>query len=79
MRFCGLFCVRDRDIQAMAEQLLLDLKQHGVRPLSVEGMQQAEWCLIDLGDIIVHLFNAEKREYYGLEKLWQDGQVVFPN
>jgi len=44
----------------------------GVKPIHVEGRSNAEWCLIDFGDVIVHVFLKEKREFYQLEDLWSD-------
>jgi ribosome-associated protein len=47
-----------------------------VKPLRNEGKAEAEWILLDYGDIIVHLFQASAREYYGLERLWADAPKV---
>jgi ribosome-associated protein len=48
------------------------LAEVGRRPLRIEGIQAAEWVLMDYGDLIVHLFQPEVREYYDLERLWGD-------
>ncbi len=48
------------------------LKDRNIRPLSIEGRENAEWVLMDYGDFIVHIFSKEAREYYSLEKLWGD-------
>jgi ribosome-associated protein len=48
-------------------------QQANVRPLNVEGKENAEWILMDYGDFIVHIFSAHARVYYALEKLWGDG------
>ncbi len=54
----------------MAEHLIEKLKSAGVKGISVEGLSQGDWVLVDAGDIIVHLFRPEVREFYGLEKMW---------
>lgn len=59
-----------RHVAAMAEHLTQKLKDHGVRGVTVEGANQADWVLIDAGDIIVHLFRPEVREFYALDKMW---------
>ena len=59
--------------QAIFEAVEQELKQTNVRPLSVEGKENAEWILMDYGDFIVHIFSARARGYYALEKLWGDG------
>ena len=59
-----------KHVGAVAERLLDDMRTRGVRPLSVEGLEAADWVLIDFGDVIVHVFRPEVRELYNLEKLW---------
>jgi ribosome-associated protein len=59
-----------RHVAAMAEHLVGKLKQTDVKRINVEGMTAGDWVLIDAGDIIVHLFRPEVREFYGLEKMW---------
>lgn len=58
---------------AIFENVEVELKKTGVRPLSVEGRVSAEWILMDYGDFIVHIFSERSRNYYSLEKLWGDG------
>ena len=48
----------------------------GERPLSVEGLDDASWVLLDYGDVIVHVFHTETRAYYDLERLWSDARQV---
>ena len=57
-------------LASMAERVVEYAKAAGVKPLGVEGNQFAEWILVDLGDVIVHLMLPEIREFYSLEKLW---------
>ncbi len=59
-----------RHVGAMADHLQRSLKVMGVERLAVEGNIQCDWVLIDAGDIIVHLFRPEVREFYNLEKIW---------
>ena len=60
----------NRHVAALAQHLVERLKQRGLVPLSVEGLAQADWVLIDAGDVIVHLFRPEVRDFYNLEKMW---------
>jgi len=60
----------DRHVGAMAEHLLRRAKEWDLSRCKVEGLNSRDWVLIDMGDIIVHLFRAEVREFYNLEKLW---------
>jgi len=59
-----------RHIGAMAAHLRERLKRESPRQVRVEGMPQCNWVLIDAGDIIVHLFRPEIRDFYNLEKMW---------
>jgi ribosome-associated protein len=67
----------ERQLRALADGLDEDLKKnYQRRPLSVEGRPETGWVLIDYGDVIVHLFSADRRSYYNLEALWREGKVV---
>ena len=59
-----------RQVGAMAEHLRENLKASGLKAVSMEGTSHCDWVLIDTGDIIVHLFRPEVREFYNLEKMW---------
>lgn len=60
----------DRHVGAIAEQLREKIKETGETRVRVEGMSTCDWVLIDSGDIIVHVFRPEVREFYNLEKMW---------
>jgi ribosome-associated protein len=60
----------DRHVGAIAEQLQRKLKDLGLGRVRVEGMDACDWVLLDTGDIIVHIFRPEVREFYNLEKMW---------
>lgn len=65
------------NVQALADHVEERLKEDfGVKPLRVEGRSQGEWVLVDFGDIIVHIFQAEAREFYSLERLWGDAPRI---
>ncbi len=55
---------------AIADRLVADLKQAGFGPVRVEGLRHCDWVLIDAGDLIVHVFRPEVREFYNIEKMW---------
>lgn len=59
-----------RHVAAIADHLLRELKTKGYGPVKVEGQQAADWVLIDTGDVIVHIFRPEVRDFYAIEKMW---------
>lgn len=59
-----------RHVSALADHLLKALKEHDVQDVRIEGLSTGDWVLIDSGDIIIHLFRPEIREFYNLEKMW---------
>ncbi|WP_298308162.1 ribosome silencing factor [uncultured Erythrobacter sp.] len=59
-----------RQVAAMAQKLAEKIKQAGFGPARIEGLPQADWVLIDAGDIVVHLFRPEVRSFYNLERMW---------
>ena len=61
-----------RHIQSLSEQVLEKFKTNGLKNCKIEGKDSAEWKLVDGIDIVVHIFNPEKREFYDLEKMWSE-------
>lgn len=59
-----------RQVAALADYVLKGIKEAGFKGASVQGLDQADWVLIDAGDIIVHIFRPEVRSFYNLDKLW---------
>ncbi len=66
----------DVHVRAIAEHVMTELKQAGVRPIGVEGEQAARWVLIDYIDLVVHVFHPVARDFYQLERLWGDAPMV---
>ncbi len=60
----------NRQVSALAEHLILTVKAKAMAPLGVEGLDGAEWVLVDLCDVVVHIMQPDAREEYQLEKLW---------
>ena len=65
-----------RQIQAIADAIDEDLRKQGARIRHREGTADTGWVLIDFGDVIVHIFGAQEREYYRLERLWSEAKTV---
>ena len=61
-----------RHIQALSEQVLEKFKSNGLQNCKIEGKESGDWKLIDGIDLIVHIFNPEKRKFYELEKMWSE-------
>jgi len=59
-----------RHVGAIADRLVSDLKQAKLGPVRVEGLPHCDWVLVDAGDLIVHIFRPEVRDFYNLEKMW---------
>ena len=61
-----------RHLQSLSENLVSELKKIGIANCRIEGRESADWKLVDAIDVIVHIFNPEKREFYDLEKMWSE-------
>lgn len=66
----------DKQVLAIANEVIDEAQKNQVEIKRVEGKESARWILIDLGDVIVHIFHSEEREFYNLEKLWSDAPLV---
>lgn len=65
-----------KQIQAITEEIGLQLENRGEHSVSVEGFDNAEWVLADYGDYLIHVFSAKARTFYDLERLWRHAKVV---
>ena len=61
-----------RHIQALSEQVFENFKKNGIKNCKIEGKESSDWKLVDGIDLIVHIFNPEKRKFYELEKMWSE-------
>ncbi|WP_110932027.1 ribosome silencing factor [Paenibacillus bouchesdurhonensis] len=66
----------DIQVQSIATEVRKQVQEAGVDIKGIEGMDTARWVLMDLGDVIVHIFHRDEREYYNIERLWSDAKVV---
>jgi ribosome-associated protein len=66
----------NRHVGAIAENVMKALKEAGQKNLHIEGLPNCDWVLIDSGDVIVHVFRPEVREFYNLERLWTQGPTA---
>ena len=65
----------NRHVISLSNYLMEALKKENLNTLNVEGIRNGDWVLVDAGDIIIHLFRSEVREYYGLEKMWAGEEI----
>lgn len=63
-------------VRALGDAVEEALKKEGMAPVRTEGMREGRWGVLDLGDVVVHIFNEESRLFYYLERLWDSGQNV---
>ena len=63
-------------IKSLSDELEFKLKQRGLEPKNIEGFREASWIVMDYNSVIVHIFNREQREFYNLEKLWNDAEKI---
>ena len=74
---CMIICsgTSNRHVISLSNYLMEALKKENLNTLNVEGKRNGDWVLVDAGDIIVHLFRVEVREYYGLERMWAEDEI----
>ena len=66
-------------VRAIYNNVVDEAEKHGLRPYHTEGMKNAEWIIIDFVDVVVHVFYRDKRDFYGLEELWNDAKLTRHN
>jgi len=66
----------NRQVSAIAEFIVADLKKQGIQPLSVEGKKDGHWVLLDYGHVVIHVFYEPVRQFYDLEGLWSDAPRI---
>ena len=66
----------NRQVKAIAEHISVELKKQKIKPLSIEGMSEGHWVLMDYGHIIIHIFYEPVRSFYDLESLWIDAARI---
>ncbi len=66
----------NRQVSAIADHIRRFLKEHGIRPLYVEGMKEGHWVLLDYGQVVIHVFYEPVRQFYDLESLWADARPL---
>jgi ribosome-associated protein len=78
--FCDYFVIctgmSDRQVQAIADSIAIELKEENFAPISVEGYREGRWVVVDYGDVVIHVFLDALRDYYDLEALWFDAKKV---
>jgi ribosome-associated protein len=65
----------ERQVKAISENIEYEAEKLEIFPKGIEGQREARWILMDYFDVIVHIFHAEERDFYSLEKLWKDSNV----
>ncbi|MBT2636468.1 MULTISPECIES: ribosome silencing factor [unclassified Bacillus (in: firmicutes)] len=65
----------DKQVQAIAREIREKAEEQGYSLKRMEGFDEARWVLIDIGDVVVHVFHREERSYYNLERLWGDAPI----
>ena len=65
-------------VKSLADEVEFKLGEDGVKPARIEGYQGSTWIVLDYTDVVVHVFHRETRDFYDLERLWQDGEEISP-
>jgi ribosome-associated protein len=65
----------DKQVQAIAREMKEKVSENGMEIKRMEGFDEAKWILVDLGDVVAHIFHKDERSYYNLERLWGDAPL----
>src|SRR3954447_1252340 len=65
----------DKQVQAIAREMKEKISENGMQIKRMEGFDEAKWILVDLGDVVAHIFHKDERSYYNLERLWGDAPL----
>lgn len=74
--FLIVSATNERQLLAIADEIEDKMFEHGLKPRMKEGKDNARWILMDFGDVVVHIFHEDEREFYSLERLWRDCPVI---
>lgn len=66
----------EQQVQSIALGIKETLEEHGEPIRGMEGYEQGRWILVDVGDVVIHIFHRDERDFYGLERLWGDAKTV---
>lgn len=66
----------DVQVKAITDEVRKKLEENGVTIRGIEGLSTARWVLIDMGDVVAHIFHRDDREFYNIERLWSDAKAV---
>lgn len=66
----------DRQVEAIADSIIIEMKKKGRTPIGTEGFDHSQWIIVDYGEVVAHIFYHPIREIYSIEKLWADAKVI---
>lgn len=66
----------ETQVQAIAKEIKDKVNEHEINIVGMEGTSDARWILLDLGDVVVHIFHKEERDFYNIERLWKDAPQI---
>ncbi|RMF94434.1 MAG: ribosome silencing factor [Candidatus Schekmanbacteria bacterium] len=66
----------DKNVKSIAENIVEEFKKRGIYAISVDGFLLCQWIVIDYGDVVIHIFQKETRDYYNLEGIWGDAKTL---
>lgn len=66
----------ERQVQAIVNEIRDQAHKHGYNVRGIEGADEGRWVLVDLGDVVIHVFHREERDFYNIERLWGDAKIV---